>query len=366
MSGVSDSHRPARLYLIRCTSGMQDVVVTLLERDLGDLSVVDVEDGLVCVSCRVPSSRITRLYYVSNCFVVLSRFMGRDVAEIMKRLTEDRAWGVMARGVVKEGRQFRLVLGDGNRLVGGGTGARDAVIEAIESECKGRYSPRGGGLEFWILRRNTGRAYFCVRLSKRRVTEKDLLQGQLRPELTELLCELSEPTAEDVFLDPFSGSGAIVYARVRHPYSLVFAFDKVGEKTRAIRKQVKVMRNRVRLPGGPVVARTEDAREMASLEDGFVDRVVTDPPWGSFDVTIGDLENFYNATFREIRRVTKVGAVIVLLLGRTEEGERAVARGLDGVELVGRYDVLVAGRKAMVVKWRRVAEKASGDYSPRS
>ena len=105
---------------------------------------------------------------------------------------------------------------------------------------------------------------------------------------------------------------------------------------------------------------------MASLEDGFVDRVVTDPPWGSFDVTIGDLENFYNATFREIRRVTKVGAVIVLLLGRTEEGERAVARGLDGVELVGRYDVLVAGRKAMVVKWRRVAEKASGDYSPRS
>ena len=99
--------------------------------------------------------------------------------------------------------------------------------------------------------------------------------------------------------------------------------------------------------------RTADARALHAISDGFIDKIATDPPWGLFDQTIGDMDAFYQAVFRELLRVTKPGGIIVLLLGRTAAAERLVAAASGQRQLVQRYDILLSGKKAMVVKYQR-------------
>ncbi len=272
---------------------------------------------------------------------------------LLRRLAADPSWVAAARREIRGSASFRVMLSDGDRLTRGDSDARKKLICTIEQHCGLRHAPRGGGIEFWLLRRRTGRAYFCVRLTQRRATEKTLAQGELRPELAQLLCELSEPAAGDVFLDPFAGTGAIVFARVGRPYNIAFAFEKDAAKAGAIRRRAKQIERRGGLRGGPVVARVEDARTLDTLRAGFVDRVVTDPPWGHFDPQIADLRALYEAAFRAIVRVTRVGGVVVMLLGRTDDGEEIVGTRHRGLELMRRFDILVSGRKALVAKWRR-------------
>lgn len=275
------------------------------------------------------------------------------MVSLLRRLAGDPSWEAAAGRELWGSASFRLMLADEDRLSRGDSDARNELIRTIEQHCGLRYAPRGGGIEFWLIRRRSGPAYFCVRLTQRRATEKTLAQGELRPELAHLLCELSEPTAGDVFLDPFAGTGAIVFARAERPYNIAFAFEKDAARTRAIRRRAKQIERRGGLRGGPVVARIEDARTLDTLQAGFVDRVVTDPPWGHFDPQIADLRALYEAAFRAIVRVTRVGGVVVMLLGRTDEGEDIVATRHRGLELMRRFDILVSGRKALVAKWRR-------------
>ena len=49
-----------------------------------------------------------------------------------------------------------------------------------------------------------------MRLTKHKAYEKILHKGELRPELSHILCSISEPDADDIFLDPFCGSGTIL------------------------------------------------------------------------------------------------------------------------------------------------------------
>ena len=342
-------------YLVSCIAGLEHLVAELVQRDLEHTSLTRVEAGLVSISGRFPPGSLASLSYVNNSFAVLRSFDHGNIDSVLRQLVRDRTWVALARRALGKARRFRLMLSNENHLVGGDPHARGEVIGAIETNCSVSYAPRGGGAEFWLLRRRSGSVHFCIRVSRRTATEKTLAQGELRPELAELLCELSEPTADDVFLDPFAGSGAIVFARTRRPYNLAFAFDQDVDKSRAIRQRVKELKRKGMLRGGPIVARSEDARAMASFEDGFVHRVVTDPPWGHFSNETWDLRSLYKAIMGEFTRVTRVGGIVVLLLGRTEEAEHVVAAAHRGLDFDSRVDILVSGKKAIIARWRRQA-----------
>jgi len=345
-------------YLVSCTTGMEEFVAELLRRDVPGASILWVDAGLLCLSAGAAEGALERLAYTSNCFKVLRRCPPGTVDQAVTQLIREPDWTRAAREMVRSASRFRLVLSDENRTVAGDPRARAQLVRAIESGCHIRHAPRGGGVEFWVLRRRNGAVFFCIRLSRRRAAEKARIPGQLRPELAELLCEISEPCADDVFLDPFVGSGAIVVARVRRPYNIAFAFDIDEYKARAFRREAHELQRRKIARGGPIIARCEDARCMTSLEDGFVDRVVTDPPWGLFSGLPEGSADLYRDALREMVRVTKPGGVIVMLLGRTEKAE-AIARVTQyGLELVQRLNILVSGKKAMVLKWRRAEREA--------
>jgi tRNA G10 N-methylase Trm11 len=162
-------------------------------------------------------------------------------------------------------------------------------------------------------------------------------------------------------LDPFAGHGALPAARARLPYNMIFAI----EADAALVAELKGRKKDGRLPErkkAPLIVRQGDARRLESLDESFVDAVVTDPPWGLYDRGQTDLPGLYRAVADELARVLKPGGRLVMLLGRGEATAalraHAPARGLRETAA---YDILVSGKKATAVKWIRVSAGDTGD-----
>jgi SAM-dependent methyltransferase len=330
----------------------------LLHRDCGSkLKVLIEEEGMVVFDTLASESAVTGLTYVNNAFVVVSTLKrGADsgIDSLLSDLLIHREWLEPLRQIVgRKRRTFRFVLSDKNRLVSGNGAVLSQVIRMVERTTSLSYRARGGDTEFWVLRRRSGVAFLCMRLTRRLATERSLERGGLRPEITEILCQMSEPARADIVMDPFAGSGSIVLARRQQPYNMIFGFDRSEENVIKLKHRLRLASASSRSRGGPVIVRKEDALTLPSIKDGFVDKVISDPPWGLFDQTIGDIHDFYVKAIQQMIRVTKRGGLIVLLIGRTENLEEFPAEARKELKLERRLDILLSGQKAMVVKWRR-------------
>lgn len=347
-------------YAALCVSGLQGVAWRELEQELESPRLLAEEEGLLVFESATPPGRLRSVPYLNNTYLLLAPPLeAASVDEAVCALLDSLAWQQpLARARTAGERSYRLMLSDASRLVAGERQELGRLRAAVESASGLRHTPRGGDVELWILRRRSGLTLFVKRLSRRRRGEAELERGELRPELAHLLCLLSEPSPSDVFLDPFAGSGAIPFARARQPYDLLFALDADEGNVRAIKARAKdpaFLRPR---KGSPFIARVADARRLDRFDDGFVHKVVTDPPWGHFDTGLSDPATFYRAVLAELCRVTRSGGLLVLLLGDRELAEELSAEHADLLQAVESYDLLVAGRKAVVRKWRRIPPRA--------
>ena len=341
-------------YLVQCVSGLQEVVARQLgAEDFGPVRIEATEEGFVLLETAASPERIRALPYLNNAFLVLGQYRSeKDTLEsAVRRLARDPGWQAAARRATdSRERTFRLMLYDAGQLVSAPPAVLQQAHEVLARSTGLRRRADQADSEFWFIRRKSGSLFFSKRISRRSKTERDLKKGELRPELAHLLCLVAGPSPNDVFLDPFAGSGAIPLARAALPYRTILCFDTDAQAIAALEARLKVVRGR-----SPLLARVGDARNLAALEDGSVDRVVTDPPWGFYDATLGDPLPFYRAVLAELARVTRPGGLVVLLLGRRELVQPLTEELSDRLALLARYDVLVAGKKAVVVQWRRVA-----------
>lgn len=338
-------------FVVQCISGLQAVVASQLEKDLAGISVELVEDGFVAFHASAPESEVREIRYVNNAFAVIDEPVDADTDTIVLTLSRRNHWFGAARATVnRENRRFRVFVSDSGQLVGGGR-AMTALVDAIVRATK--LTPaRATDTEFWIIRRRSGRAFFCKRLTRRIGTERTLRRGELRPQLALLMCLLSEPADDDIVLDPFAGSGALPFARMTMPYNMIFAFDIEKENVSLIRQKLKEGRVRER-KGSPLIAAVADARSLDRLDDGFVGKVITDPPWGVFDGTLTDLEGFYRRVLAELIRVLRGDGLVVMLIADKPLAQALSAENAASLELVASHDILVNGRKASIMKWRR-------------
>jgi len=317
-----------RTFLAQCIAGLQDVVADELVRDV-NADIQHIEEGQVVFS----GGKVDEPAYINNLFLVLHSLKGRDMAFLLAACAHETKWHVTARQNMNKGEEtFRLFLSDENQLVSADKAPLGKLIAQIEKTCRVVHSSHRPDTEFWLFRRRGGAAYLCKRITKNRQTEKDLKPGELRPELAQLLCRLSEPAATDVFLDPFAGSGNIPAARSEWPYKKIYASDIAPKKSKI---------------------ETADALNLNKIADASIDKVVTDPPWGFFDNNIKDIPAFYKKTLQELCRVLKPNGIIVMLTGQRELAGELSRQFTDQLTLEHRYDILVSGKKASVMKWRR-------------
>ena len=341
-------------YLVSCISGLQDVIWENLPRAVGPATLLAKEEGLLVFEGNSSPQQVRSVPYLNNCFLVLDQpVAGGSLSDALRALPHSDAWHLpLSRSVTPNERTFRLVLSDENQLVAGDRNSLAQLRSTIAWLTHMKDSPRGAHVEFWILRRRSGQVYLCKRLSRRSRTEDDLRKGELRPELAHLLCLISEPAPADIFLDPFAGSGAIAFARAHYLYNMIFAFDIEPSNVEAMKSKVKENTALTARKKSPLIVRLADARKLDRIQDGFIDKVVTDPPWGFFDTSLADPASLYRTALAELCRVTKVGGIIVLLLGDRNLAGEVSTEFSDRLELVTRFDILVSGKKAVIYKWR--------------
>jgi len=230
---------------------------------------------------------------------------------------------------------FRIVASIENQPA-----AIDGVLKArLEEKITKAFGVRpersGGGLEFWLLYRSEGYAFFMRRVACN--DRKNPARGELRGDLSYLLNRISSPSEGDIFLDPFCGSGSIPRARKKYfPCEEIHAFDLEPQKNFKCGRA--------------------DAFELENkFPCGYFNKIVTDPPWGIFG-DIEDVEGFYEKMLKSFLRLVSRGGTIVVLTSQKILMRGLLARGefSSGFQLLQAYDVLVNGKKAGVFVIARV------------
>jgi SAM-dependent methyltransferase len=338
-------------FLALCVSGLQDVAAYHLEQEGFDgFALTTVDDGLVAFETAAFPNALAGLRYLNNSFQVFAQNRGR-MDDFLRGLSGREEWhGALKRSIFPRERSFRLVLSEGNQLVQGDRQAIGRMGSAIERLTSLAWRPQGADVEFWVMARDDGECYFGRRLSRR---QSDQQPGELKPELAHLLCLLSEPEPSDIVLDPFTGSGAIPAARSQMPYNMIFASDRDEAKIEALKARIKAGGSGVKeRRNSPFIVRAADALKLERFEDGFIGKVITDPPWGLFDNRIGDIAGFYRDMLHELVRVLKPDGLLVLLLGDRDLGRRLAGEFAADLVLEASFDILVSGKKAVVLKLR--------------
>jgi tRNA G10 N-methylase Trm11 len=138
-------------------------------------------------------------------------------------------------------------------------------------------------------------------------------------------------------LDPFAGYGSI-------PLEAVRGFG--SKQTIAVDSQKLANRHEHPL----IKWYQRDATKLDFIADTSIDRIITDPPWGSFD-TATDVAALYANFTKEMIRVLKPDGVAVILSGFTEAAE--CFDQANSLRLIGSWKVLVSGKKATIFKLQK-------------
>lgn len=228
---------------------------------------------------------------------------------------------------------------------------RKDLITAVLRGLKRRY-PRwtpvadGGDVEFWA---NLLGSHFLlgIRLSDRtmrhRFERAVELPAALRPSVAAAMVFLTNPSADDVFLDPMCGSGTILWERAQAaPFRRILGGDVAEDRVAAARQNIQAASRRAPVAREHLVVRQWDARQLP-LEDQSVDKTATNPPFGK---QIGSAETpavLYPPLLAELERVTRPGGRIVLLTSEYELLKELV-RKRPRLTITHGYSVAVLGQ----------------------
>lgn len=323
---------PVKPYYSTFIPGLGEPVEEALRSTSPDSKILLSLDGLVAYETHAKPEFIGQLPFVTNSFYILRRFEGASVQEMAAEAVKDPAWNIEpVRGT------FRVIASVANQLVALDSKIMEALEKRIAEKTKLRLNRSKPDHEFWLLERSEGYGFFALRVSHHKAYDKSLQKGELRPELANMLCRLSDPAPNELFLDPFCGSGVIPIQRAKFfAPGLVIASDSDATKIEALKERIKDLGLKKR-----VVVRRDDALQLARYEDGSIHKIVTDPPWGHFVDTDLPIEDFYRAMLAEFARVLKPDGKLVMLTAEAIQGH-------EKLKLSKKFNILVSGRKASV------------------
>lgn len=325
-------------YFATFIPGTEDIAASILSARLPDRALSLLASGAAVFSTAVPYSGLN-LFCFNNLFRVLYSAPApptkAGLEGFLRSLPAAPVDWQSARAAGKA-RTFRLVVSCKNQLTSVSRGAKEAVEKKLSAETRLRPDRSLPDREFWALVRDDGQAWFLQRLTRHKAYDKLLHPGELHPELAYMMCWLSGPRPDDVFLDPFCGYGAIPAQRAkRFPFRRLTASDISP-------KAVELTRQKLGERPGLTVLRA-DALGL-ELAGGSVDAIVTDPPWGIYEDVGMEVGEFYRLVLEEFARLLRSGGRAVVLTAAKRELAGALER-LPRLALRERYDILVSGKK---------------------
>lgn len=178
------------------------------------------------------------------------------------------------------------------------------------------------------------------RTMRHRYKKKVELPASLRPSMAAAMVHLTAAQPGDVFLDPMCGSGTILLERMHaSPYKKILGGDIDERRVEAARQNLP--KRRKGRKEGQVSIRQWDARNLP-LENGSVDKVATNLPFGKQIASRQDLEALYSGLFTELARVVVPGGRIVLLSSEYDLIKQLM-RQQPNLEILSGYSIATKG-----------------------
>jgi tRNA G10 N-methylase Trm11 len=324
-------------YFSTFISGFSDVIKdVILKRE--KLKIRLILDGLIVYERDTKVEKIKKLPFFNNSFFVIHYAFKQKNNDLNSFISDSEKF-IQKSSITPEiligKKSFRIIISKENELQHIAPLKLRQLEDLFSQKLRLEVDRANPDLEVWFLERNEGYSFCGIRLTKKPSTDKYLQKGELRPELAWLLNFLSEPKATDVFLDPFAGHGSIPQARIQFPFNKIIASDINEELIK---------------PNANIEIHHWDATKLP-LEDNSIDKIVTDPPWGSFEQI--NVEQFYPKMLDEFGRIVKPDGIVVLLTAQKELLEKLIEENKI-FKLESRYNILVSGKKSGVYKLQKL------------
>jgi tRNA (guanine6-N2)-methyltransferase len=219
-----------------------------------------------------------------------------------------------------------------------------AVFYGIQSRYP-RWQAVGDGAQVEIWANLLGSHLLIgLRLSDRsmrhRYKKKVELPASLRPSIAAALVLLTSPQPDDVFLDPMCGSGTILLERLHAgPYKANLGGDIDSARVEATKQNVPIRRKGRKKH--LISVRQWDAQKLP-LENGTINKVATNLPFGKQIGSPQDLEALYGGLFNELVRVVVPDGRIVLLSSEYDLIKQLMRRQ-PKLEILSGYSVATLG-----------------------
>ena len=316
-------------YFSTFASGFEPIIEDLLKQSLNHVKTELLLDGLVVYSADSSIEEVKKIKFFTNSFLLLRYFPNNKAITVEKMMAVVSKDGIrLAQRLPPNLKTFRVVTSKENQPVPVNQRLMIDMEKQINKSLGLKPDRSSPQIQFWFLTRSEGYGFFGIRLTRHPDYAKVLEKGELRPEITNILCLLSEPKKSDIFLDPFAGLGAIALARADFPFTQIYAGD-INPKNKHIQKM--------------------DATKLNDFDNESIDKIVTDPPWGFFGQKL-DLTDLYTKTLNSFYRVLKTGGVLVILVGDRPFFEKLLKNFEDKFMLKQKLYILVSGKKAGVYK----------------
>jgi len=246
------------------------------------------------------------VYGAGGRFKELNRVFGR-VREIAERVREIRE----IREIRERGRVLSTVAVDKNRLLENGF----ELVLCVGS--KGIYVGKTLAIQDYesYSLRDYGRPM------------RDAKSGMIPPKLAKIMINLAGKEKEDLFLDPFCGSGTILQELILLGYKNLVGSDlekKAVEETRINLDWLFKNYRDIKREDYKIELFESDVRNLSTkIPPKVVDAIVTEPYLGSarrkflkpeqIKKEVPGLEELYLAAFGEFKKILKSGGVVVII-----------------------------------------------------
>ncbi len=343
---------PLLSYYSTFPAGVYQLMRRIVEADYPHATITHVFENAVLYRAGASDPLLGAPYFQST-FRVLEHTRcdpDEEVESAARRFETGLASHPIAR-LLEHDRHFRVMFSRDGRPVPAPRAVRDRMERTIQRASGRPTRNRDADAEIWVSLRREGFALLLFRRLRNRARSADRPKGMLAPELGALLCRYSDPSPEDVFLDPFCGHGGIFLERMRWKYRLAFAIDRDDRLVSALKERLARRSGTWRKR---TYVRSGNGASLEGFDSGFITAIVTDPPWGEYDGSLGSVETLYSAFLTSAARVLASRGRLILLAGRDVAVPEILAPLSSSLEMEASHDMLVSGKKATLYKLHRV------------
>lgn len=322
-------------YFATFPAGFEKIVSTILVEKIDIETKINIsESGFIIFSTKAQAEEIKKIPAFSNVFMLLAEGDLLEINQFVEILLKKSFSKVQISG---EDETFRIMASDENQTISIENSTQKALESHLESNFGLVVDRSLPDTEFWILKRASGLIVFGQRITRR--SSDNYEKGELKDEIAYIMNYLGNPTSNDIVIDPFAGSGALMLSRVKYfQYNKIFVSDKERSLMNKLPPRFLSYSN--------VFIKKMDATNMSEIKSHSVNKIVTDPPWGIFE-NIGDITEFYKKMLKEFDRITTKRATIVILTAAKQELRNSLSE-LSQFEIQTSFNVLISGKKCEI------------------